>query len=55
MWNELEIHPPEYDNVMVVECIKQINAYQEELDYKPTKLQFKEVNIERTGYFSFDC
>lgn len=31
-----------------------INDYQDQLNYKPTKLQFKEVSLESPGYFSFD-
>ncbi len=37
----------------MVECINQINEFQETLNYKPTKLQFREISIETPGYFAF--
>ena len=40
IWNDLSIQPDEYSHKKVVDCIKKINDYQEELSYMPTKLQF---------------
>ena len=31
-----------------------MNDFQEKLNYKPTKLQFKEISLDTPGYFSFD-
>jgi len=39
---------------MVVNVIKQINDFQERLNYKPTKLEFRHVTLETPGYFSYD-
>lgn len=30
-----------------------INTFQDTLQYKPTKLEFREVTLESPGYFSF--
>ena len=48
----MNIQCEEWCHQKVVECIEQINEYQETLNYKPTKLQFKEVTIETPGYFN---
>jgi hypothetical protein len=54
VWNDLNIHPGEYCHQKVVDCIKMINEFQNKLNYKPTKLQFKELSLETPGYFSAD-
>lgn len=54
VWNDLNIHPGEYCPQKVVDCIKMINDFQNKLNYKPTKLQFKELTLESPGYFSYD-
>ena len=53
IWSDLNIQPDEYSHQKVVECINQINEFQEKLNYKPTKLEFQEVHLEMPGYFSF--
>jgi len=40
IWTDLGIAHDEYCHKKVVECIQQINDYQEELNYMPTKLEF---------------
>jgi len=54
IWNDLSIQPDEWCHKKVVDCIEQINRYQEELNYMPTKLEFEDVDLEKPGYFSFD-
>ena len=54
VWNDLNIHPGEYCKAKVVDCIKMINDFQDKLNYKPTKLQFRELTLETPGYFSAD-
>ena len=36
-----------------MEVINLINNYQEDLKYKPTKLEYKEVFLDTPGYFNF--
>ena len=31
-----------------------MNDYQEKFNYKPTKLQFRDMSLDTPGYFSFD-
>ena len=54
IWNDLSIQPDEYCHAKVVDCINQINRYQDELNYMPTKLAFEEVNLDTPGYFNFN-
>lgn len=53
IWNDLNIQCDEFVPQKIVQCINQINQFQEELNYKPTKLQFEEISLETGGYFSF--
>lgn len=53
IWTDLNIQPDEWCHQKVVECINQINDFQETLNYKPTMLQFEEVALDLPGYFSF--
>jgi len=50
----LNIPPDEWCHQKVVECINKINDFQEKLNYKPTKVQFEEVGLDSSGYFSFE-
>ena len=54
IWSDLNIQPDEYSHQKVVGCITQINAFQEDLGYKPTKLGFEEVYLDMAAYFSFN-
>lgn len=48
----MNIQADEWCHKKVVECITQINDYQETLTFMPTKLEFKEISLETPGYFS---
>lgn len=53
LWDDLNIACDEWCHLKVVECINQINGFQEQLGYKPTKLQFQEVSLDSPGYYMF--
>ena len=52
VWHDLNIQADEWCHQKVVECINQINEFQETLSFMPTKLEFKEISLETPGYFS---
>ena len=54
IWHDLNINPGEYCKRKVVDCIKIMNDFQEKLNFKPTKLQFRHMTFETPGYFSYD-
>jgi hypothetical protein len=52
VWHDLNIQADEWCHKKVVECITQINEFQENLSFMPTRLQFSKVSLEISGYFS---
>lgn len=52
VWNDLNIHPGEYCPDQIVDCSQILNDYQDQLGYKPSKLQFEKVKLNQLGYFS---
>ena len=53
LWDDLNIQCEEWCHKKVVECVNLIHQYQEQFKYKPTKLEFSEVNLDTDGFYSF--
>jgi hypothetical protein len=54
IWMDLNIQSDEFVHSKVVEAIHRITDYKEQLKYVPTKLFFKEIDLETAGPFTFN-
>ena len=49
---DLNIQPAEFVHHKTIKLIQLMNEHEEKINYKPTKIEYKEVVLEDSGFFS---